>query len=47
MSVYRFYAQGNSYEMPTHPVLEEPGIDYQVTRFNVRRPPDLAGCLPA
>jgi len=37
MSRYRLYAHKNSYAMSTHLLLEELGIDYDITWFNVHK----------
>ena len=41
MSQYRLYAHKNSYAMSTHLLLEELGIDYDVTWFNVHKPEEF------
>jgi len=41
MTAYRLYAHRNSYAMTTHLMLEELGIDYDVTWFNVHRPEEF------
>jgi glutathione S-transferase len=38
---YHLYAHKNSYAMTTHLMLEELGIDYDVTWFNVHRPEEF------
>lgn len=38
MADYRLYMHRNSYAMTTHLLLEELGIDYEVTWFNVHKP---------
>ena len=50
MAEYRLYAHRNSYAMTTHLMLEELGIDYDVTWFNVHReeefPPEFLELNP-
>ena len=41
MAEYRLYAHKNSYAMTTQLMLEELGIDYDVTWFNVHRPEEF------
>ena len=41
MADYHLYAHRNSYAMTTHLMLEELGIDYDVTWFNVHHPEDF------
>ena len=41
MAAYQLYAHKNSYAMTTHLMLEELGIDYDVTWFNVHRPEEF------
>jgi glutathione S-transferase len=41
MADYRLYAHRNSYAMTTHLMLEELGVDYDVTWFNVHKPEEF------
>jgi glutathione S-transferase len=41
MAAYRLYAHRNSYAMTTHLMLEELGIDYDITWFNVHKPEEF------
>lgn len=41
MAAYRLYAHRNSYAMTTQLMLEELGVDYDVTWFNVHRPEEF------
>jgi glutathione S-transferase len=41
MAAYRLYAHRNSYAMTTHLMLEELGVDYDVTWFNVHKPEEF------
>ena len=41
MAEYRLYMHRNSYAMTTHLALEELGLDYDVTWFNVHRPEEF------
>lgn len=41
MASYRLYAHRNSYAMTTQLMLEELGVDYDVTWFNVHRPEEF------
>jgi glutathione S-transferase len=38
---YRLYAHRNSYAMTTHLMLEELGVDYNITWFNVHKPEEF------
>jgi glutathione S-transferase len=41
MADYRLYARTNSYAMTTHLMLEELGVEYDVTWFNVHKPDEF------
>ncbi len=41
MATYRLYMHRNSYAMTTHLALEELGLDYEVTWFNVHEPEEF------
>ena len=41
MAAYRLYAHKNSYAMTTHLMLEELGVDYAVSWFNVHKPEEF------
>ena len=41
MADYRLYAHKNSYAMTTHLMLEELGVDYDITWFNVHKPEEF------
>jgi hypothetical protein len=41
MADYRLYAHKNSYAMTTHLMLEELGVEYDVTWFNVHKPDEF------
>ena len=41
MANYHLYMHRNSYAMGTHLLLEELGVDYDVTWFNVHKPEEF------
>jgi len=41
VALYHLYAHKNSYAMTTHLLLEELGVDYDVSWFNVHKPDDF------